>query len=48
MRAARWWEKWSPQVGITKINELTGDDSDTFERISQAINSAEELVVEAL
>jgi hypothetical protein len=36
------------QVGITKINELTGDDSDTFERISQAINSAEELVVEAL
>jgi hypothetical protein len=36
------------QVGITKINELTGDDSDTFERISQAINSAEELVIEAL
>ena len=36
------------QVGITKTNELTGDDSDTFERISQAINSAEELVIEAL
>jgi len=36
------------QVGITKTNELTGDDSDTFERISQAINSEEELVIEAL
>jgi hypothetical protein len=37
------------QVGRTKAhNELTGDDSDTFGKISQAINSAEELVVESL
>ena len=37
------------QVGVIKSSgELTGDDSETFERVSQAINSAEELVVEAL
>lgn len=36
-------------VGVTeRKGELTGDDSETFERISQAINSAEELVVEAI
>jgi hypothetical protein len=36
-------------VGVTeRKNELTGDDSETFERINQAVNSAKELVVEAM
>jgi hypothetical protein len=35
------------QVGI-KHNELTGDDSETLGKISQAINCAEELTVESL
>jgi hypothetical protein len=36
-------------VGVTeRKGELTGDDSETFARIHQAINSAEELIIEAM